>query len=357
MSAELLPVAPEGWRLERLDLSLTFAPDLGFEGFEELRFAPGMFDPDSPSYFSYVMALRLDGDHDVTPAFWKEFLSPYYRGLCAAVGAGKDLEVSPEDSVIDVVQRDDRVCVATIDMVDAFVTAKALRLRIELESYSTPRATELFGVVSPMPEDAAVWDELAGVREHWRAARSMPVFFNHLFVIPDSETYAAIAESEFLRSFGFFESRTTVRQDMSYEGIYWYGTKTYFEFLPPSGAQLAEGGTKDLAERLAAVGVKRFAGPRTRQLDGEDLPWFEIMGIEGASMTSRLNLFTLEYDPTFLERWHPELAPARPGISRRRILTRYAAAIEPADEPLFEDVKEIFLSLDEAERVRIDAVC
>jgi hypothetical protein len=39
---ELLPSAPKGWRFERIDFPLPFAPDLPHRGFEELRFAPGI---------------------------------------------------------------------------------------------------------------------------------------------------------------------------------------------------------------------------------------------------------------------------------------------------------------------------
>ena len=49
---------PEGWRHERLDFPLSFAPELEFRGFEDLSFAPGMFALNSDSYFSYALGLR-----------------------------------------------------------------------------------------------------------------------------------------------------------------------------------------------------------------------------------------------------------------------------------------------------------
>ncbi len=38
-NSSLLPV-PEDWRFEKIDFPLDFAPDLDYQGFEELRFAP-----------------------------------------------------------------------------------------------------------------------------------------------------------------------------------------------------------------------------------------------------------------------------------------------------------------------------
>ncbi len=57
-----LVLVPEGWRHERIDFPLSFAPELEFRGFEDLSFAHGMFELNSSSYFSYALGLRLEGD-------------------------------------------------------------------------------------------------------------------------------------------------------------------------------------------------------------------------------------------------------------------------------------------------------
>ncbi len=60
----------------------------------------------------------------------------------------------------------------------------------------------------------------------------MPVFLNHFFTVLDLETYQAIEASEFMtREFAPNEYRKTVRGDLSYAGIYFYGLNTYFEFF------------------------------------------------------------------------------------------------------------------------------
>ena len=35
---------PEGWRNETIPFPLEFAPNLGYEGIEEIRFSPGMME-------------------------------------------------------------------------------------------------------------------------------------------------------------------------------------------------------------------------------------------------------------------------------------------------------------------------
>ena len=72
-----------------------------------------------------------------------------------------------------------------------------------------------------------------------------PVYLNHFFLTLDSQTYKEINESSILKDeFAAFEQRTTVRADMTYTGIYFYGTRTYFEFFEAGkNSGRAEGAT------------------------------------------------------------------------------------------------------------------
>jgi len=363
---ELLPATPEGWSFERLELPLSFAPDLELEGFEELRFAPGMFEPGSAGYFSYALALRIEGEVTVDEAFLRDFLARYYRGLCQAVGAGRPegldlsgfaVELAPEDAGWR----------ARIDMVDAFVTGQPLRLDLSLQVDPRPGRTEVLGIASPHPREAPIWRDLDAIAERWRAARPAALFLNHLYVIPDAETYRALAASSFLReTFAVVEERTTVRRDMTYSGLYLYGRDTYFEFLPPDGpipegsSGLAfgvdvAGGMGPLEEAWKQDGLEGFAGPVTRRLGEADLPWFRMWGAPPAREGSKLSLFAMEYDPRFLESWHADLPPRAGGVTRRAVLARYAAHLAPerGEPPLLRDVVEVRLEVDEPERERL----
>ena len=165
------------------------------------------------------------------------------------------------------------------------------------------------------------------------------------------------------------EARRTVRADTTYEGIYWYGEHTYFEFLPPGEASgkpagssgLAfgvetEGATTALRQRLGTAGIGTFVSPISRDLDGEQVPWFDIMGIEAAHEDSRLSLFSLQYDRRFLASWHPERPPAAGAITRRAVLARYAAQLRQKPR-LLQDIEEVYLELDERERAHLEKAC
>jgi len=364
----LLPPAPAGWRGERLTFPLDFAPDLDLAGAEDLLFAPGMFAPDSETYFSYALAVRMQGDLEVDAAFLEDFLARYYRGLCRAVAGGRKLAFDEKGFAVHVAREGERFR-ASVDMIDAFTDGRPLTLALELESWSGPGTTELLGLASPLDAEAPVWAELHALGAAWRAARPAPLFLNHLYLVPDRATYDALAASPFVReSLAVFEERETVRADGTYRGLYLYGRRTYVEFLPPGAMQLEAGAsglafgleqagaTDSFQQRLTEKGVASQAFPITRALEGAQVPWFRLLGIEMPS--APLTLFALEYDARFLSVWHGERAPAGGGIARAAVLERYAAVLGRSDaRPPMSDVTTVHLALDEAQRARLLAVC
>ena len=45
--------APGDWRTEIVTFRLSFAPELDYEGHGDVRFAPGMFDPETDEFWTY----------------------------------------------------------------------------------------------------------------------------------------------------------------------------------------------------------------------------------------------------------------------------------------------------------------
>jgi hypothetical protein len=90
---------PAGWKSETIPFPLEFAPALAHRGVEELRFAPGFFDPAATGYWSYTFVWRTDDAAALdAPALAGE-LTTYFRGLLAAVDAGKRI-TAPETIVV-----------------------------------------------------------------------------------------------------------------------------------------------------------------------------------------------------------------------------------------------------------------
>jgi Family of unknown function (DUF5829) len=201
------------------------------------------------------------------------------------------------------------------------------------------------------------------------------IYLNHFFLTLDGESYQAVQAAAFLRDeFAPFEQRTTVRQDITYTGSYFYGAHTYFEFFEAgrgSGRTVgasgiafgieAAGASLRLKPRLAAaletpVGVR----PITRRVGDRDLDWFYLTTAEDKQPSPLLQTWVMEYRDSFLNDWYGELKPATRGISRAEILERYTAKLGESDkqrQKLLENVVEITIALPEAERARLLKEC
>jgi hypothetical protein len=195
------------------------------------------------------------------------------------------------------------------------------------------------------------------------APRNQPVstalLLNHLFVVLDPDTYAAIAANEFVRTeFSPLEQRATVRADESYRGMYLYGANTYIEFfhfgeMASQGYKLHDGGIAfGVEEPGAIVDLQGRMSPKiqahkttvTRQYADDQVAWFYML----TAKDFPLRTWVMEYNPSFLSQWNPSTKPsANEGITRSVVLDRYKAVLENSPkDPCFRDITGITLAAD-----------
>ena len=90
---------PDKWRFEPIPFPLDFAPELHYQGLEELLFMPGMFKPEQKDFFSYAFVWAVEGEQPLTLQQIKKDLWFYYAGLYKAVAkADKSLPVTIENT-------------------------------------------------------------------------------------------------------------------------------------------------------------------------------------------------------------------------------------------------------------------
>lgn len=142
------------WRSEIIELPPEFAPALP-AGQEELRFAPGMFEPAADSYFTYAFVLRLADPLPLDRGRLETLLDQYYQGLVAAVASQRKLAL-PAD-VDATVTGEASGFHATVAMYDAFVTGKPLTLHMDV----TIEGACVRAAASPQPRTHRVWQYLA----------------------------------------------------------------------------------------------------------------------------------------------------------------------------------------------------
>jgi len=155
---------PTAWRFESMPTPPQFAPDVKLTGFEECRFAPGMFDNTSPNYLTYVFIVSADGAPDIDSAALKDFLEKYYRGLSVGLGRRKGQSPDPAQMVADVspAASGKNRSNATVKFFDSFTDGRKVTLNIEARVVPQKAAgkTGLVLLVSPQPKSHAVWQTL-----------------------------------------------------------------------------------------------------------------------------------------------------------------------------------------------------
>jgi hypothetical protein len=167
---------PQGWGKETIPLPPEFAPGMSWKGVEELRFAPGMFKPDSDTFFSYALLFWLPAGQKTDPRTMETELLTYYRGLARAVSGGKGREVDVGAFTLTIKDADKpekrpggepvAAFVGELKWVDPFATGKPQTLRLEIHTWPSEKHRHhcVFVCASPHPEAAAVWKALREIR-------------------------------------------------------------------------------------------------------------------------------------------------------------------------------------------------
>jgi hypothetical protein len=171
LAREPLP-APEDWRRESFEFPLKFAPSIGLQGSEHVRFAPGWSDFASERGFSYVFL--WDVKEVAGPALTVhglEFaLGAYFDGLMNTAAEVRKIEPGAAATVVNfhpmrAVPEWREAYAGEIHTWNAFAKAEPLRLNVEATKRSCAGAkAQVFFAISKAPRNAAIWEELRAIR-------------------------------------------------------------------------------------------------------------------------------------------------------------------------------------------------
>ncbi|MCP4174977.1 MAG: hypothetical protein GY758_29865 [Fuerstiella sp.] len=173
--------APTGWGGETIRLPPGFAPDMKLKGVEHIRFAPGMMQPKSGSFFCYAFAFELSAKPDLTEAVVHDEFLKYYSGLCTAVLRGQVPDVDPSKFTLKLQQSKPAAATSaekntatgtarydgTLNWVEPFATRKAQKLHVEIQTWSGKGRNYIFACVSPQAKEAEIWKQLHKIRDDY----------------------------------------------------------------------------------------------------------------------------------------------------------------------------------------------
>ena len=162
---------PSTWEFEKFPLPPSFATAITYKGFEELRFAPGMFKKDAHDYFTYVFVAQIDSSVIISQQDVKNYLVNYYRGLCAVTA--KDRKLVIDTSKINATVYRQKKSTTTYTTYDAVINLfgvfadgapVTLNMEVSVIKNAPARKTLLFFIASPLNKKDETWNQLYGIR-------------------------------------------------------------------------------------------------------------------------------------------------------------------------------------------------
>jgi len=159
-----LPI-PKDWTIERFLIPISFAPQLSYNGVEDIRFTPGWGNEKSEEYWSYAFLWYLEGQVEMNSKTIESNLKAYYTGLIGINGSH-----IPSEKIIPVIAsfketkkyKDDvKTYVGTINMTD-YKGQKpiVLNCKVHMKSCIGVNKTYLFYELSPQPLSYHIWQKL-----------------------------------------------------------------------------------------------------------------------------------------------------------------------------------------------------
>lgn len=169
---------PKGWRTETIPFPLDFAPELEYEGLEELRFSPGMFTGTEVDYWSYIFVWWVPEDTSFSAQRLENDLEIYYRGLTEQVSRIREFdagnpkheaelkEAGSGDSDLDSWE-------GSVHTYDVFATRSAIRLLLRIDIRHCEEQGHLAAIfqLSPQPRRHKIWNVMGDVHQGFRCEK------------------------------------------------------------------------------------------------------------------------------------------------------------------------------------------
>jgi len=175
-------ITPDKWTKETIKLPPGFARDMTYSGSERVRFAPGMFKPESDTFFSYVFVFELKKGTKVDSETLNRELLKYYRGLSKTVLREQAAKVDFNKFKLKLTKAkrsgkkptDSPMLRGKLEWIEPFATKSQQTLHLELQTWKTDKHEVVFVCVSPQPVESAdkvtpeIWKQMRKIRTDFR---------------------------------------------------------------------------------------------------------------------------------------------------------------------------------------------
>ncbi|WP_298761206.1 hypothetical protein [uncultured Psychroserpens sp.] len=161
-------VSDTTWLKEIIKFPLGFAPEIKYEGYEDLRFAKKWRDKDHPDFWCYTFVWHIKGIQKFTAKDLEEQMGFYYDGLMKAVNKKKDFEVPKTTTLIINTKEngyDNADFVGKLNVYDAFNTQKMITLNLLAKVYNCEEnnTSNISFRLSPQDFEGHIWEKFKDI--------------------------------------------------------------------------------------------------------------------------------------------------------------------------------------------------
>lgn len=153
------------WIKEIIDFPISFAPDINYEGFEDLRFPQGWSKENSPNFWSYVWAWEIVDKGPITEEALEKNIQRYFDGLLGLEFYNIDGKYVRNSNAVFVKTKDAQY-VGKVKTFDTRYTKAPMTLNVLATSYicTEEKKRIILFRFSPKPYNHEVWNTLKTVK-------------------------------------------------------------------------------------------------------------------------------------------------------------------------------------------------
>ena len=156
--------ADSTWRKEIVKVPIWFAPEINYEGYEDVRFAKGWGDMNSSDFWTLAYVWDINLEKKPTATFFEDNLKFYFDGLMGVVN-NDDTLIVPKTKAFFIenkIKNEVTTFTGTVEVYDAFATKKPIVLNVTIESYYCSISKKYIPLFrfSPKNFEHKIWEQL-----------------------------------------------------------------------------------------------------------------------------------------------------------------------------------------------------
>lgn len=158
--------AGEIWLKEIIEFPIGFAPEIKYEGYEDLRFAKDWRKIDHEDFWCYTFVWHVKGIETQTAKRLETDIKWYYDGLMSAVNKKKGFKVPETTALFIKTEENDANFIGKIKVYDSFNTEDMmiLNVRVNVQYCEESNTSNIVFRLSPQDFGHSIWERFETVK-------------------------------------------------------------------------------------------------------------------------------------------------------------------------------------------------